>query len=178
MRTFPCCAEQERRPLRSTKNQPFMKKIAIKYGLLMFLSFAGLFLIMHEVVQLKNYNLRVLNAFAHLGFIYAAIRTYRQENPESLNNYVSGVAMGMYASLIGVLPFVAFIVFYLIGDTDFMTHIQETMPIGQYLTPFTASLFVMIEGVAVSLIGSYLVTRVIDMRMVDAEPEYGSEYHD
>lgn len=155
-----------------------MKKIAIKYGLLMFLSFAGLFLIMHEVVQLENYNLRVLNAVAHLGFIYAAIRAYRQENQESLNNYVSGVAMGMYASLIGVLPFVVFVVFYLVNDTAFMAHIQETIPIGQYLTPFTASLFVLIEGVAVSLIGSYLVTRVIDMRMVDAEPEYGSEYHD
>ncbi|TXB63380.1 hypothetical protein [Phaeodactylibacter luteus] len=155
-----------------------MNKIAIKYGVFLFASFVGLFLLMHEVAQIRDYNLRALNAFAHLGLIYGAIRQYRRENPDSVNNYVSGVVAGMYASIIGVLPFTAFVMFYLIGDTAFMNYIQDTIPIGTYLNPFTASLFVLTEGIAVSLIGSYIVTRVIDMNLVRSNPDLQGEYHD
>lgn len=153
-----------------------MNKIAIKYGVLLLISFIGLFLFMHEAVQIRNYNLRILNGFAHLGLLYFAIRRYRRENPDTVNNYVSGVVMGMYASVIGVLPFTLFLMFYLVGDTVFMTYIQESIPIGKYLNPFTSSLFVFTEGIAVSVIGSYILVRVIDMNLVNAYPEATSEY--
>lgn len=153
-----------------------MKKIAIQYGLLLLASFVGLFLFMHEVMEVRNYNLRILNGFAHIGLIYLAIRRYRQENPDTVNNYVSGVTAGMYASVVGVLPFTAFVMFYLIGDTTFMNYIQETIPIGKYFNPFTASLFVFTEGIAVSLIGSYIAVRIIDMNLARNHPEVNSEY--
>ncbi|MCR9099129.1 MAG: DUF4199 domain-containing protein [bacterium] len=153
-----------------------MNKIAIKYGLLLLASFVGLFLLMHEVIQIRNYNLRILNGFAHIGLLYMAIRRYRRENPETVNNYVSGVVAGMYASIIGVLPFTAFVMFYLIGDNTFMNYIQDTIPIGKYFNPFTASLFVFTEGIAVSLIGSYIAVRVIDMNFEQNHSEIPTEY--
>lgn len=153
-----------------------MKKIAIKYGLLLLASFIGLFLLMHEVIEIQNYNLRILNGFAHIGLLYLAIRRYRRENPDTVNNYVSGVIAGMYASIIAVLPFTIFVMFYLIGDTAFMTYIQQTIPIGKYFNPFTASLFVFTEGIAVSLIGSYIAVRIIDMNIARNHPEMPSEY--
>ncbi len=153
-----------------------MNKIAIKYGILLLISFVGLFLFMHEVVQMRNYNLRILNGFAHLGLLYFAIRRYRRENPDTINNYVSGVVMGMYASVIGVLPFTIFLMFYLIGDSTFMNYIQDTIPIGKYLNPFTTSLFVFTEGIAVSVIGSYIAVRVIDMNLEQNHAEINTEY--
>lgn len=153
-----------------------MKKIAINYGLLLLVSFVGLFLFMHEVIQTQNYHLRILNGFAHIGLLYLAIRRYRRENPDTINNYVSGVIAGMYTSIVGVLPFAVFVMFYLIGDVAFMTYIQETIPIGKYFNPFTATLFIFTEGIAVSLIGSYIAVRIIDMNLAQNHPEISTEY--
>jgi uncharacterized membrane-anchored protein YitT (DUF2179 family) len=36
---------------------------------------------------------------------------------------------------------------------------------GDYITPITASVFILVEGLAISLIGSYVLTRVIDMNL-------------
>ncbi len=146
-----------------------MKKIAIKYGLFMLVGFIAFFLIMHVLGHSMNYNLRIFNGVIHIGLIALAIREYRQTHPESLSNYISGVAMGMYASVIGVLGFTIFMGFYLLGDEALLSHIQASIPIGDYITPFTASLFIVVEGIAVSLIGSYIVTRIIDMRMAKDE---------
>ena len=101
--------------------------------------------------------------------ITLAIREYRKAHPEGLSNYLSGVAMGMYSSLIGVVGFVIFMVLYLSGDSELMAHIQANTPVGDYLNPITASLFILVEGVAVSLIGSYIVTRIVDMNMASDE---------
>ena len=142
-----------------------MKKIAIKYGLLMLAGFTAFFLIMHLLGHSQNYNLRIFNGIIHIGLIALAIREYRKAEPESLSNYLSGVAMGIYASLIGVVGFTIFMVLYLSADPVLMAAIQASIPIGEYFNPITASLFILVEGVAVSLIGSYIVTRIIDMNM-------------
>jgi len=140
-----------------------MGKIAFKYGLMMLVGFVVLFLIMHEVGQARNYNLRILNGVIHLGLLIAAIREYRRKFPDSYANYISGVAVGMWSSIVGALSFSVFLFFYLLADEAFMAYIQNTVPIGQYLNPFTTSLFIVVEGIAVGLIGSYIITRVIDM---------------
>ncbi|MCB0554094.1 MAG: DUF4199 domain-containing protein [Phaeodactylibacter sp.] len=142
-----------------------MKKIAIKYGFLMFAGFTLFFLLMHLLGHSRNFNLRIFNGVIHIGLITLAIKEYRKANPDNISNYLSGVALGMYASLIGVVGFTIFMAFYLIGDADFMHYIQNAVPIGEYLNPITASLYILVEGVAVGLIGSYLVTRLVDMNL-------------
>ena len=145
-----------------------MQKIALRYGLWMFAGFTVFFLLMHLFGLSQNYNLRIFNGVIHLSLIYLAIRDYRHTHEDSVNNYVSGVAMGMYASVIGVIGFTIFMLLYLIGDANFMQALRETNPLGEYLTPITASLFILMEGIAISLIGSYIITRVIDMRLSHA----------
>lgn len=134
----------------------------------MLLGFVGFFVLMHLFGLSQNYNLRMLNGFIHLGIIYLAIRDFRQLHKESIDNYVSGVAMGMYASLIGVVGFTIFMVLFLAFSPGFMTTIKASMPIGDYLNPVTTSLFILVEGIAISLIGSYILTRLIDMNMAKA----------
>ena len=53
-------------------------------------------------------------------------------------------------------------------NPNFLATIQASMPIGEYLTPVTASLFILVEGIAISVIGAYIVTRVVDMGMTNA----------
>ncbi|HMQ63354.1 MAG TPA: DUF4199 domain-containing protein [Flavilitoribacter sp.] len=145
-----------------------MKKIAIKYGLWMFAGFVAFFLTMHLLGLSHRYFFRIFNGVFHIAAIYYAIREYRKQNEDSINNYVSGVAMGVYTSAVGVLGFTIFMLLYLAFDTGFMEHLRAAMPIGEYLNPITASLFILTEGIVVSLIGSYLVTRVIDMNLANA----------
>lgn len=142
-----------------------MKKIAFRFGLWMLAGFAVFFLIMHVLGLSNNYNLRVLNGIIHLGIIYLAIKAFRSKYPDTVSNYVSGTAMGMYASAVGVIGFTIFMILFLSFSPDFMKELRETMPMGEYLSPITASLFILMEGIVISLIGSYILTRVVDMNL-------------
>lgn len=139
-----------------------MRKIAIRYGLWMFLGFTVFFFVMHFFGFSQRYDLRIFNGVIHLSLMYLAIREYRNSNEESVNNYVSGVAMGMYTSVIGVLPFTIVMFLYLVLNPDFMANVTDNADLQRFITPLTASLFIFTEGIAVSLIGSYIETRIID----------------
>lgn len=139
-----------------------MKQIALRYGLLMFAGFILFFLFMHALGLSNNYHLRVFNGFIHISLIYIAIKEFLRTEDKQNVNYMSGVAMGMYASMIGVVLFSFFMTLFLAASPDFMTEIGQTFGYTKYLTPFTASLFIFVEGIVISLIGSYLVTRVIE----------------
>ena len=143
-----------------------MQKIALNYGLKMFAGFTGLFLIAHFLGGSENYNLRILNGIIHIGLLYLAIRDYRQAFPETYNNYVSGVAVGMYASMVGVILFTLFMsIFFTFIDPVFFAQLKAKLPFGDSINEFTTCLFIFVEGVVVSLIGAYLITRVIDAKM-------------
>ncbi len=151
-----------------------MKRIAIWYGLIMFAGFALFFLLMDVVGLSDNYNLRIFNSLIHLGMIYLAVQSYRNLRPERVGNYISGVATGMYSSIIGVVGFSIFMLLYLTASPELMMQIKADFPIGKYLNPFTTTLFIFVEGIAVSLIGSYIITRVIDDRMPQLEYPSGN----
>ena len=81
-------------------------------------------------------------------------------------NYVNSVFFAMLCSFIGVALFAFFQMLFLNFDPAFMAQIKESTNIGEYLNPYTASLIILVEGVAVSLIGSYIIARVIEIQMV------------
>lgn len=147
-----------------------MKKIALKFGTWMLFGFVAFFLIMHLLDLSQNYWLRVFNGVIHLSIIYAAVRSYRVSHPESLKNPVSGVALGMYTSLIGVVGFAIFMLLFMVYSPNFLDNLQSNFELGKYLNPITATIFLLAEGIAISLIGSYILTRIIDMRMLN-EPK-------
>lgn len=139
-----------------------MKSIAIRYGLGLALSLIAFFLIMHFFGLSQNYNFRMFNAVIHIAFIYLGVRKYFNETGGRNFNYVAGTAQGMYLSLIGVLVFALFMILFMAADTIFLEALKESKELGKYLTPFTAGVALIVEGIAISLILSYIVTRVIE----------------
>ena len=142
-----------------------MLKIAIKFGIILALGLVVFFLTMHFLDLSQNYNLRIFNGVIHLSVIYFAMRAGLASGVISGENYINSVFLGMLSSFIGVALFAFFQLLFLTFDTAFMNQIKESVSIGEYLNPYTASLLILVEGVAVSLIGSYLIARIIEMRM-------------
>ena len=144
---------------------PPMVLILLGIGLWMMIGFILFFLLMHLLGLSDSYNLRIFNGVIHISLMYFAIREFRSEHPDTIGNHVSGTAMGMYASVVGVLGFAIFMVLFLAFSPDFLQQLREAMPMGHYLTPITASVFILMEGIVISLIGSYILTRVVDMNL-------------
>lgn len=153
-----------------------MKTIAFKYGTIFFGGLMAIFMGSYLLGQASNYNLRVLNGVLHIGILYVAINRLRAKKPETHQNYVSGVAQGMYVGGLGTLAFTLFVSFFLSVNPAVMAEIQQATNLGDSLTPVMAGVFIFMEGVGVSLIGSYLVTRVIDNRIEESQREAGMAY--
>jgi len=120
------------------------------------------FLIMQALGFGGNYYFRIFNAVIHLSIITVAIKAYKDRYPDEFN-YISGVVTGVVTSLVGVIPFAIFMLIFLSLTPDFMESIRlEAENVGRYLTPFTASLIVLLEGLAVSVLASYIIMRIVD----------------
>lgn len=147
-----------------------MKQIAIKYGVWMFSGFTLFFLAMHFLGLSQNYDLRIFNAVIHMFLIYLAIKEFfgTKANTGDIN-YISGVSVGMVTSMVGVVMFTIFMTLFLTASPDFMAKIQKDFAFGEHLSPFSASVFIFVEGVATSLIGSYIITRIIESKWVKAK---------
>ncbi len=143
-----------------------MKQYALKYAFYMAAGFIILFLVSHFLGLSNRYDLRILNGVIHLSGLYFAIREYLASRPGKGNNFVAGTAIGMYAGVIGAAAFSFFMCLFLYFDSGFMAELQVATPFGKYLNPVTASLFILVEGIVVSLIGSYILTRVIDIQLI------------
>jgi hypothetical protein len=153
-----------------------MRTIAFRYGLIFFGGLMAIFLISYALGQGANYNLRLLNGVLHLGILYLAINRLRAKQPETHQNYVSGVVQGMYAGGFGSIAFAIFITLFLAFNPDFLMSIQEATSFGDRLTPVMAGALIFMEGVGVSLIASYLITRIIDNRIEKSKGESGMAY--
>jgi len=140
-----------------------MKKIALKYSLKMFAGFAALFAVVHLLGLSHHYYLRVFNGLIHLTIIYLAIREYQREVPGMSRNYLAGVILGMYTSMVAVtlFSFCMWVFLSLNVSQAFFSQLQANAPFPEFFTPFTASLVIFAEGLGVSLVGSYLITRII-----------------
>ncbi|MBK9016764.1 MAG: hypothetical protein IPM82_23290 [Saprospiraceae bacterium] len=149
-----------------------MQNLAIKYGLVMFGSFIAFFLLAYLFGIAQYHEFRLLNGVIHMTILYLLIRAYRRAFPETLDNYVSGVAVGMVASTIGVLAFTVFVFLFLESAPTLLAQLRERSPMPELLTPFNAAVYISVEGIVVSLIGGYIITRVVDARY-DHSPAEG-----
>lgn len=146
-----------------------MQGISIKYGLLMLAGFIALYLVIYVMGYAHRSEFRILNGFIHLYFIYKAIQAYYKLHPENIGNYMMGVMQGMGASLIGVGGYTAFVTIFLALDPTLMNLIRQNSKMAAYLNPYSISLYTMVEGLVVSLIGAYILTRVVDNQVKKEE---------
>ena len=143
-----------------------MNKRDLGFGLLLFALMVLFFFIMKAAGAYENFNLRFINVLFHLGVTWLAIRKFYQDRPDREFNYLSGLMAGFRPVLVGIVLFAGFQMFYLSTDTHLMDIIKERAPMGDVLTPFTSSVYLLLEGVGVGLIASYLSMRVVDDREI------------
>jgi hypothetical protein len=137
-----------------------MRSLSIQFGLLMLAGFIAIFYVIYMLGYAQYTELRVFNAFVHLSCMYFAIKAYYKTDRENVENYMLGVAQGMEASVIGVVGYAVFIVVFMKIDPRLMELIKQNSPMAIYLNPYTITLGILTEGLMVSLIGSYILTRI------------------
>lgn len=142
-----------------------MKTIAVRFGLYFFAGLVAIFLLSYVSGLAENYELRLVNGLLHMVILYYGINQLRVRQPDTHQNYVSGVAQGMYIGTVGTVLFSIFTALFLFADTNLLSQLQAATPLQENLTPLTAGVFILMEGIAVSLIGSYLLTRYVDARL-------------
>lgn len=142
-----------------------MKRIAFVYGLYFFMGLVAIFLISYMAGVAANYELRIINGLLHTVVLYYGIKQLRVSKPSTHQNYLSGVAQGIYVGAVGTILFMIFITLFLALNTSFLAELQAATGWRTLLTPIMAGTFVFMEGVAVSLIGAYVMTRYVDMRL-------------
>ena len=146
-----------------------MQRISIKYGLIMFTGFVAFYLLMYIMGLGHRSEFRMFNGFIHLYCIYKSIQAYYNLHPENIGNYMLGVTQGMGASVIGVGAYTAFITIFLALEPNLMNLIRQNSNMAAYLNPFSVSLYILVEGIVVSLIGAYILTRVVDNQVKKEE---------
>ena len=145
-----------------------MERIAIKYGIYMFLGFLLVFGIVHILGLSANYHFRLINGVIEGVFIWLALRANLKEHTfdarATLNNYPSNVGLGMLTAAVGIIPFAICIAIYLSVNTEFLASLREASSIGEYLTPISAGFILTAEGAAFSIIVSYIMNRALEQQ--------------
>ena len=143
-----------------------MRKIAIRYGLILFLSLTVFFLLMDLFGLVENVWLRLINGVFHIAILYLAIRNYKFDNPRTFGNYLSGIATGMYTTVIGVIPFAVIVAIYFNINSGLLLAVQDHITLERFMNPANIGAFVFVEGIGVAVIGSYIITRIVNMQML------------
>ena len=119
------------------------EKVAVKYGLIIFVSLIAYFFIMKFAGLFEIHELRGLNFFILIAGVWRALISYKKQANLS---YFEGIGLGSLTTIIGVVPFSVFIFFYLQADTQFMANIVANEAFGQYLNPYILAFLITFEG--------------------------------
>jgi len=101
------------------------------------------------VVELRFFNFFIM----FLGIRYALLQS-RRLNDGKLE-YLRGMLTGFLTAFFTSVFFAAFLVLYLMIDSPFMNYLKVTQPFGSYLSPGSAALVTIIEGIAAGAIVSF-----------------------
>ncbi|MFN7119882.1 MAG: DUF4199 domain-containing protein [Saprospiraceae bacterium] len=154
-----------------------MNSIAWKYGAILFAVQLVLFFLL-RLTGLHDINtLVIISAIVQAVVEYLAIREYRISGKSRAGNYLSGVLMGMYVITIGVSLFTVAAYFYLLADPGYVRALEEDAAIGdqqEFVNPTTLTFNFFAVGWTVGIIGSYIITRIIDMNLAHTNTNVNS----
>lgn len=142
-----------------------MTKVAFKYGAMIFVGETVFFLLMRLAGVETDYSFRVFNILLQIVLVYFAIREYRLSGRSRVGHYLTGVQLGMYVIVIGAGLFSAFLHIYLLIDQEYMNNLKELKDLDQWMSPFALSSMVFGEAIVIGSIGSYILTRIVDMNL-------------
>jgi hypothetical protein len=125
-------------------------------GALVFCGFMGYFLVMRAIGLHEVFMLRYLNAFFLMAGIALAMYSYKNSMKENVD-YKKGLQMGMFITLVAVLPFAVFIFLYLNIDDGFLNLVEKDVQLREFVTPATVAGFICLEGVCSGSIITFIV---------------------
>jgi hypothetical protein len=109
-----------------------------------------------NVVELRFLNFIIL--FIAIRHVLLEARKENHGKLEYLSGMLTGFMTGFYASLL----FSLFVVLYLYFDKNFMEYVKASQPFGSYLTPGSAGLVTVIEGVAGGAIFAFALMHILN----------------
>ena len=148
-----------------------MAKRDFIFGFLLTVLLTIYFFIMKAAHLYEFFNLRFVNVVFFLLITWMAIRKFYEDNPDRKFNYLTGLMAGFRPAVFGIFLFAGFQVIYLSFDVQLLNAIAQGVPLPDVITPFTASLYLFFEGVAVALITSYISMRIVDARQIEGYEE-------
>lgn len=134
--------------MEATIQQKTNASLIYKTALLTTTALIVFFLLMKFMNLVTIVELRFINFFiVFFGVRHVLLQT-RKMNDGKLE-YLKGMGAGFLTAVFTAVFFGAFVLFYLqLIDHDLMKYIRETQPFGNYLTPASSALIVVIEGAA------------------------------
>jgi drug/metabolite transporter (DMT)-like permease len=125
-------------------------------GALIFSGFMGYFLIMRAIGLHEVFTLRYLNALFLVAGIALAMHSYKSNMKDSVD-YKKGLQMGMFITLVAVLPFAVFIYLYLNIDDGFLNLVEKDARLREFVSPATVAGFICLEGICSGSIITFVV---------------------
>ncbi len=142
-------------------------KNLLKYSLSLGALLSIYFLLMYSAGLGTMTIFRLFNVLIIFGVIFAYL--YESKKDESFD-YFSGYGKGLQITGIGVFLFALFMGFYTFINVDFLEVIKQSEGLGQYINPFTIMVAVLMEGLGMGLLSTYLSMQFLkenDVRSMD-----------
>ena len=131
------------------------------YGLYIAVALIAYFWLAWFIGLINVPEFRLFNVVIQTAGIYAAYKQFRLSHAGSLN-YFRAMAIGFIASSIGTSLFALFLFLLFQLDRNLFESIIKNEPLQPYLTVYTATFAVWIEGIISGAIATFLLTNVMD----------------
>lgn len=146
-----------------TRTKNSIQKLGILTGIIVSVVLIAYFLLMQVCGLLRMPQFSMLNFVILLGGLIFAYSHYRKQGKNI--DYMSGAALGMTTTAVGIAPYTAFLYIYLaFVDETLLTEIKSDILTGEYLTPFSAAGSVLIIGLSYGLILSFILMQYYKSR--------------
>lgn len=130
--------------------------IGFKYGLLSFAACVAYFLIMRALNLIQIPEFRYLNYAILMGGIALALNEVRHSIHKHRVNYLPGLGIGLWVSLVCALFFGVFLAIYSSIDKDFVARIKPNLPFQDYVNPgmlaFVSAGEMIVSGVIITFV--------------------------
>lgn len=126
-------------------------RLGIVSGLITAALLIGYFVLINELGLLYRLELRVVNIIVLLAGITLTVRYFRRKAGDG-SYYFEGLSLCFYTGLLAVGIFAAFVYGYFLMNQAQLESLRAHLPMmGHYLTPLSAALSVVAEGMVAAL---------------------------
>lgn len=139
-----------------------IKTLAFKAGFLTFICLVAYFILMKYLNLIPIIEFRAFNFFILLGGIFFSFRYYKSKTKKRME-YLQGLLLGFSISAISMICFALFAALYFsFVDPLLLKQLKDNSPmLGNYITPFSVALTIILEGMVSGLIFSFALRQYL-----------------